>query len=64
MALDSTPETGAITVDQTVGLPGQAAAPAPEAAREPDEPAPVDQTEDISPFEAEPTAETALNRKR
>ncbi len=60
MALDSTPETGAITVDQAVGLLGQAAAPAPEAAREPDETTtPVDQTEDISPFEAEPTAETA-----
>ena len=63
MALDVTPETGAITVDQAVGLLGQAA---PEPAREPEapretaaeaEPAPAEGDETQPPIEAEPTAE-------
>jgi hypothetical protein len=50
MALDTTPETGAITVDQAVGLLGEApreAAPAAEPPRDDDHPT----------IEAEPTAE-------
>jgi hypothetical protein len=60
MALEATPETGAITVDQAVGLLGQAPAAAPEAPREAaaepsPAPAEVDETEPTTP--AEPTAE-------
>lgn len=53
MTSDATPETGAITVDQAVGLLGQAPAAAPEAAPAPE---PVED-DDHPPIEAEPTAE-------
>ena len=53
MTADATPETGAITVDQAVGLLGQAPEAVPEAAPAPEPP----EDDDHPPIEAEPTAE-------